>query len=79
MSSRTWVTVVPVTTVFSTAASACELRPSRRASILVDADAHLARRLHPVEIDVPRVRVGRHDACASRKRDVAHLRRRPGR
>ena len=32
MSSRIWVTVEPVTAAFSTAASDCELRPSRRAS-----------------------------------------------
>jgi hypothetical protein len=32
MSSRSWVTVEPVTAALSAAASVCELRPSRRAS-----------------------------------------------
>ena len=41
--------------------------------ILVDIDPDHAGRLHPVEIDVPRVRIARHDA-GKPQRDVTHLR-----
>ncbi len=46
-------------TVFRTLANACELRPEQARLILVDANAHLAGGLHPVEIDLFGVGIGR--------------------
>ena len=73
MSSRICVTVEPVTAALSTAASDCELRPSRRASSWSIRDAHLAGGLVPVEVDAPRVRAGRHDLGEPRSAIVPHL------
>ena len=61
MSSRTCVIGVPEMTVLSTLASACELRPSSRASSWSMRMRTCARRLDPVEIDVLGLRIAGDD------------------
>ena len=56
MPSRTCVTVVPVTTAVQHRGQRLRTEPQQPRLVLVDVDPDHPRRLHPVEIDVPRVR-----------------------
>ena len=72
MSSRSCVTGAPVTVALSTAARLRELTPSRRASSWSICTRTCRAGLHPVEVDVPRARVGAQHA-GEVERDPPHL------
>ena len=64
---------LPLMTVLSTLASACELSPKQPCLVLVDLDAHLPGGLEPVIVDVHDLRIFCHH-LGQLQGDLAHLR-----